>query len=318
MDSVLTSNYSNLEVVFVDNDSSDGSVEFVKELYGDDARVTIVQNRENLGWSEGNNVGIRVAKGEAIVLLSNDMEVDPNWLNEMMNALSSDPAIGVAQFNSLSMHDRETIDSAANFLDPFGYAYSYAVRDTMREAFFAEGMAMAVKREVVEKIGMLDEYYFMEYDDMDFSWRAHLGGYKVVFVPSATVYHARGGFVGATVMTRNPLNIATYTRNHLATLIKNYELRNLAYALPVVWYFDIAKVINYALKRNVRALAVLKGMFLAVKDFKILWSKRLQVQHRIRSVSDRTIKKSMTKFNMHAQRLFLNLQSKGKRLFLAE
>jgi len=318
LDSILKSNYSNLEVLFVDNHSVDGSVEFVKELHGDDPRVIVVQNKKNLGWSKGNNEGLRIAKGEIMVLLSNDMEVDANWLNEMVDVLCSDPVVGVAQFNSLSMHDRETLDSAGNFLDPFGYAYSYVLGGSLAEVFFAEGMAMAVKREVIEKIGMLDEYYFMEYDDMDFSWRARLRGYKVMFVPSAIVYHARGGFVGATVMTRNPLNIATYARNHLATLIKNYELGNLAKALPVVLFFDSAKVVNYALNRNVRALAVLKGLFMVVKDFKILWRKRLEVQYRIRKVPDSIIQKSMTRFNMHAQRLFLSLQARGKRLFLAE
>jgi len=316
--SILQSNYSNLEVIFVDNHSTDGSVEFVKDLYGRDPRVRVVQNRENMGWSKGNNEGMKVAKGEIIVLLSNDMEVDTNWLSEIVRVMNSDPTVGVAQFNSLSMHNREKLDSAGNFLDPFGYAYSYVARDSLTEVFFAEGMAMAVKRKVIKEIGMLDEYYFMEYDDMDFSWRARLRGYKVMFVTSAIVYHARGGFVGATVMTRNPLNVATYARNHLITLIKNYELRNLAKALPVVLFFDFAKVVNYAVNRNVRALAVWKGLFMILKDFKTVWWKRLEVQYKIRKVPDRVIKKSMTRFNMHAQRLFLSLQAQSKRLFLVE
>jgi len=317
LSSILESNYSNLEVVFVDNHSRDGSVEFVKRLCSDEDRVTILQNEENLGWSKGNNEGIRVAKGEIIVLLSNDMEVDADWLSEMVKVMNSNPDIGVAQFNSLSMYDRKALDSARNFLDPFGYSYSFAPRNSQEEVFFAEGMAMAIKREVITKIGMLDEYYFMEYDDMDFSWRARLKGYKVVFVPSAIVYHARGGFVGATVMTRNPFNITTYARNHLITLIKNYEFGNLAKALLVVLFLDFAKVINYAVNRNVRALAVLKGLSMVLSDFRIVWRKRLEVQYRIRKVPDKAIKRSMTRFNMHVQRLFLALQARGKRVFLA-
>ena len=86
------------------------------------------------------------------------------------------------------------------------------------------------RSEVIKKVGMFDDYFFMEYDDMDLSWRARLGGYKVFFVPTAIVYHARGGTVGATYFQRIN-NVTWYTRNHLVTLIKNYELKTLLKAV---------------------------------------------------------------------------------------
>ena len=317
--SILASNYPHdkLEIVFVDNGSTDGSIGFVKEMIGDTLRLKMIQNPINVGWSPANNQGMRVAKGEIIVCLSNDMEVDPNCVKEIVKIMKADKHIGVVQCNSLSLWDRRTSDSGMNYLDKFGYAYSYAPLEETFEVFFAEGMAFAIKREVIGKVGMLDDYYFMEYDDMDFSWRVRLAGYSVFFVPTAKVYHARGGTVGATYFQRVK-NVMWYTRNHLVTLIKNYELKNLLKLLPIVLAVEIMKILYLPLmKKNWKvAYAALRGIFYVLKDFRIIFQKRMEVQ-RMRKISDKEIMKFMHPFNPRLLRLFLILQAKGKRLVLS-
>ncbi len=143
------------------------------------------------------------------------------------------------------MWDRRTPDSGMNYLDRFGYSYSYASSKINYEVFFAEGMAFAIKREVINKVGVFDDYFFMEYDDMDLSWRARLGGYKVFFVPKAIVYHARGGTVGATYFQRIN-NVTWYTRNHLVTLIKNYEIETLLKLSPIILTVEMIKIVYLA------------------------------------------------------------------------
>lgn len=311
--SILNCSYPYIEVIVVDNGSVDGSVEFLEENY---SKIKVVKLDKNIGWSPANNEGIKVAKGDMIVCLSNDMKVHPEWLKEVTKIMGSNSKIGIVQCNSLSMWDRGTLDSSMNYLDKFGYSYGYVPYNRPQEVFFAEGMAFAVKKEVIKNIGMLDDYYFMEYDDMDYSWRARLAGYKVYFLPSAIVYHARGGTVGRTYFERIK-NVEWYTRNHLVTLIKNYQVRNLIKILPIVIAIEVLKILYLLIiKRNHRlAFAALKGIFQVVKDYRIILQKRKEVQ-RIRKISDEEVMKMMHPFRPELLYSFLVSQSKGNRFIM--
>ncbi|MCJ7770225.1 glycosyltransferase, partial [Candidatus Bathyarchaeota archaeon] len=204
-------------------------------------------------------------------------------------------------------------DSSMNYLDKFGYSYGYRPSENPQEVFFAEGMAFAVKREVVNRIGILDDYYFMEYDDMDYSWRARLAGYRVYFLPSAIVYHARGGTVGRTYFERVK-NLKWYTRNHLVTIIKNYEIRNLIKILPAVLIIETTKILYILfIKKNVKlSFAAMFGISEIIRDWKLIYVKRMNVK-KVRRVPDKTILKQMHPFVPRLFYSFLVEQSKGKR-----
>ncbi len=317
--SILASDYpqNKLEMIFVDNGSIDGSVEFVKDIFANDTRLKIIQNTENLGWSPANNQGMRISNGEIIVCVSNDMIVDTNWIKEIVKVMELNENIGIVQCNSISMWDRITPDSGMNYLDRFGYSYSYTSSKMNYEVFFAEGMAFAIKKEVIKKVGMFDEYFFMEYDDMDLSWRARLGGYKVFFVPAAIVYHARGGTVGATYFQRIN-NVKWYTRNHLVTLIKNYEIKTLLRLSPIILTVELIKIVYLAIfKKNLKiSYAALKGILQLAADRRIILQKRFETQS-FRAVSDKEILQIMHPFNPWLLRLFLTKQSRSERLVLS-
>jgi len=314
--SILGTDYprEKFEIVLVDNGSTDGSVGFAERLSTtlNRPQIKIKRNKRNAGWSPANNQGMEMAKGDVLVCLSNDMEVDPRWLKELALTIAKIPRIGIVQCNSFSMWDRRTSDSAMNYLDKLGYAYGYIPAKEPTEVFFAEGMAFAFTRKVIEEIGMLDDYYFMEYDDMDFSWRARLAGYRVFFAPSARVYHARGGTVGATYFDRLP-NITWYVRNHYVTLIKNYQLRNLLKVLPLSISIEAAKTVYFLLNGNAKtAIATIKGLLQALRDFKIILKKRKETQQ-VRKVPDTEVMKLMHPFNLRFLISFIASQSAGKR-----
>jgi GT2 family glycosyltransferase len=311
--SILNSNYPLFELIVVDNGSTDDSVEFLKKNYPE---VKVIQLGKNMGWSAANNEGIRMAKGDIIVCLSNDIEVDLNCLKEIVKFMESVPSIGIVQCNSISMWDRKTLDSSMNYLDKFGYCYGYAPTTKPQEVFFAEGMAFAVKREIIKNVGLLDDYYFMEYDDMDFCWRARLAGYRIFFLPSAVVYHARGGTVGKTYFQRIK-NVEWYTRNHIVTLIKNYEIKNLVKILPIVIIIEIAKILYlFIVKRNNKvAFAALKGLLQVVTDFKIVLKKRKYVQAS-RKISDEQLMRRMHPFMPQLIYSFIVFQAKGRRFII--
>ncbi|NJE55733.1 glycosyltransferase, partial [Thermococcus sp. 21S9] len=121
--SVLQSDYprDKMEIILVDNGSTDGSADFARSLLQkEQINFKIIENNENKGWSPANNQGARVATGEILLFLSNDMEVDKNWIKEIVKIFSLDPKAGVVQCNSISMWDRKTLDSGMNYLDRFG------------------------------------------------------------------------------------------------------------------------------------------------------------------------------------------------------
>ena len=244
------------------------------------------------------------------------MTVDSRWLSEIVKLMISHPRIGIVQCSSISMWDRVTFDSSMNYLDPLGYSYGYVPTDHPQEVFFAEGMAFALKRALLDEIGGLDDYYFMEYDDMDFSWRARLAGYSVYFLPSAIVYHARGGTVGRTYFER-PKNVELYTRNHIVTLMKNHKIKNLVKVLPPVLAIEIGKIFYLMLiTKNLKvAYAATRGVLEVLKDMRIVLTKRYEIR-RLRALSDRSVTSAMHRFNPGLLIPFLAMQAKGQRFIM--
>ena len=318
LDSVLNSDYpkERKEVILIDNGSKDGSVEFVSNKFGSNPRLKMIPNKENLGWAKAINKGMKMATGEIIACISNDVEVDREWLKEIIKVMNSNPKVGMIQCNSISVWDRKTPDSAMNYLDKFGFAYGYESNGKPMAVTFAEGLAWATRRCVIDEIGMLDENYFMEFDDQDFSWRTILAGYQVFFVPTAIVYHVRGGTQGRTFFQRLR-NSTWYTTNHIATLMKNHSVMTLLQTVPFVVTVDVGKAIYLSIKKKPAfSFAILKGFFFVLKDLKPILQKRWIIQHKVRRVSDKEVLKFMVPFNLKLLLSFLTSQSKGQRFIL--
>jgi GT2 family glycosyltransferase len=114
--SVFDANYPNFEVLFVDNASTDDSVEFVKRNFGQNLRLRTIRNERNFGFAEGNNIGIRNAKGKYIALLNSDTKVDPEWLEELVEVIEY-PGVGAVQSKLLAMDSPDLLDCAGGFID---------------------------------------------------------------------------------------------------------------------------------------------------------------------------------------------------------
>lgn len=119
--SLFKSKYPAFEVIVVDNASWDGSLELIEKIFSAEERLIIIRNTKNLYFAEGNNVGIRQARGEYIIILNNDTEVEPNWLIEFLKVLEKDKAIGAAQAKLLRMGTDNFYDCAGDYLGPLGF-----------------------------------------------------------------------------------------------------------------------------------------------------------------------------------------------------
>jgi hypothetical protein len=190
--SVFKINYPNLEIVVVDNGSIDGSLEMVK---ADFSRAHFIKNTVNLGFSTGNNVGIRFAlekMADFVLLLNSDTEVEPDFLSKLIKASMIDKTIGISS-PIVFKNKTKNIWFAGGSIDwlKMKSYHTNTIKDSVRpyESGFISGCAMLIKKDVFRECGLLDEDFFLYWEDVDFSVRAQKANFKTVVVPTSTVYH---------------------------------------------------------------------------------------------------------------------------------
>jgi len=220
LDSLFRQTYPQLEVILVDNNSTDESVPLVKERY---PQVRLIQLEQNLGLTGGINRGIQVARGEIIAPLNNDTEVALGWASALMEAVLGHPDAGIAASKMLLFDRRDTLHSAGDSYGVDGIPVNRGVWQKDEGQFDGDeyiwggcGGAVAYRRAMLDDIGLFDEDLFMYCEDVDLNWRAQLAGYGCVFTPGAIVYHhvsATGG---------GPIASFYTGRNTLWVLAKNY------------------------------------------------------------------------------------------------
>lgn len=300
--SVLEQNYPNFEIIFVDNASADGSVEFVKNMFSNDPRIKIIQNPTNLGASQARNIGIKKAKGKYIVFLDNDTQVTPNWLDELVNTMENNPSIGIAQSTLLKMNYQNTIQHSGQFMiDYCGWTWKFC-KDEAYENFLkkhrqpitifsAVTAAMIIRRNKIDEIGLFDPKFFIYFEDTDLSWRVWLRGYKVVSVPRSVVYHEGAGSIENEI-EKLPFTEYNYNKNCLRMIVKNYDLKHILTYLPTTCVCLFAKaLIQMARTKGKSMTALVKAFLWNIMETKDTIHERIKVQE-TRKVSDKFIIKN--------------------------
>ena len=228
LDSVLSQGFRDFEVFVVDNGSTDDSIDFLREGWGD--RIRIIPLPSNLGFAGGNNAGIRAAGGRWIVLLNNDTAVEPGWLSALAGAIGRHPEAGMFTPKILNYYRRDEIDNTGHLIYPDGLARGRhrLEKDDGRfdeegEAAWPSGCAGVYKREMLDQIGLLDETFFAYGEDVDLGLRARWAGWECYYVPDAVVYHK----YSATTGTYSPRKAFLVERNRNWILIKNFPLREI-------------------------------------------------------------------------------------------
>jgi len=237
--------FKDFEIILVDNGSSDDSAEWVRSHY---PLVKLLALKTNTGFSAGNNAGLGLARGEFIALLNNDTKVEPGWLEALYQCIRADERIAACDSMVLYYDQPGLIWSAGGIYTIAGSVSPrrYQQPDNgpgqgPQDVFIAVACAALYRKKVIQEIGFFDETYFNGYEDVDWSFRAHLFGYRIVNVPAARVYHK----VSSTQIHNSPGFVYNGQRNVSATFIKNMPGRlffkylplHLAYVLGSFWYF---------------------------------------------------------------------------------
>lgn len=190
-----------LEVILVDNASSDGSADAAVQRFGD--RVVLVRNTRNEGFARGNNIGFAHAKGAWYFLLNSDAVCDANAVEELMRFAADKPTVGQLACRVLQAERTNFFDSVGLLLYPDGICRARGWEekdlgqyDQAQEVIAPHGAACALRKEMLDRIGLFDEDFFCYLEDMDLGVRGQLAGWKCWYVPTARVLHRKSVSAG--------------------------------------------------------------------------------------------------------------------------
>lgn len=218
-----------IEIIIVDNGSSDNSVDFIKSNYPD---AKLIKNNRNTGFAFANNQAAEAAKGEYIAFLNNDTVVDSKWLIELLRPIFGDKEVVASGSKVLSV-DGSSLDFVGGMINfegkGFQIDYGIPVEKDIHQQYeflpFVNGGAMMINRKVFLEAGSFDQDFFAYYEDVDLGWRLWVLGYKVIFAPKSIVYHYHHGT--SKNFGEDKLRFLK-ERNALYSVFKNYDDENLA------------------------------------------------------------------------------------------
>ncbi len=245
--SLFETKFTPIEVIVVDNGSTDGSADLVAFRF---PSAKLIRLPRNEGYSVANNLGIRAARGEYLVLLNSDIEVNPEWLSILVKVAQQKPEVAFLQPKILFLEKGDTINSAGNEIHfaGFGICRGIGVRDLgqydrSEEIGYASGACVMVSRKALDEIGLLDEIFFAYGEDKDWGWRAKMMGYTSMYVPAARVYHKWSAVLGW-----SPKKMYYLELERLVSVLKNYAKRTFIILAPILLLVELAVLLHAAAK----------------------------------------------------------------------
>ena len=266
------------ETIVVDNGSSDGSVEYIRTHFSE---MTLVSLPENLGFTGGNIAGYAKASGNMVVLLNNDTEAHPSWLEEIHAASQAYPHAGSFASKMMYFDERGRVENCGFELGPMGVTVDLG-RDELdgpewsqpRKVFGACGGAVAYRRRMLEEIGFLDPEFVMIYEDVDLSFRAQLRGYECVYVPGAIVYHRYRVTIG-----KVPSRQVFYSQRNIEFVyLKNMPLALILRSLPQRLLYEVGAAIYFS-KQGIGS-AFFRAKLEVLKRLPSIVRKRSEIQRK--------------------------------------
>ncbi|MBU0612614.1 glycosyltransferase family 2 protein [Patescibacteria group bacterium] len=281
IDSVFKIDYSNYEVIIVDNGSTDESIHYIEKY----DNIKLIKNKKNLGFSQGKNIGIDHARGEFILSIDNDISLtDDQLLNKLLNIYSNEYAF--IQVPLLDSNSKVTNDYGIYF-SLYGLHWHKKTvsidkilnypEDTI-EIAGPTGAFMFFNKHVWDKIGGFDQSQLFHLDDIDIGPRAYLFGYKNMLYTKSFVYN-----LGSERSRESKIYLDYYKyqfSGHARSIIKNYNKFNLIFRFPIFVTFQILKTIKYAIKyREIRiAIAFFASISVFVRKLNNSFKQRAMLQ----------------------------------------
>ena len=230
----------------MDNCSSDNSHIECKKKF---ENIKLIENKQNLGYCEGNNIGLRAASGEFIMILNPDTTVTSNWMNELLEAYKKF-GDGLYQPKILSMSNIKKLGSAGNMINIFGFGFSRGRGELDKDQYgqiedvgYASGTCLFMSSKTFKEIGYLDKFLFAYHDDLEYGWRARELGIKSYYVPKSVIYHAE-----SFNFQWKPFKFYLLERNRYYCLLIHYSRKTFWKILPELLLIEFSVIIFYTSK----------------------------------------------------------------------
>lgn len=294
--SISKSTYKQLEVIVVDNGSTDNSLSTLKQIAKTlPFPLRLLLLKQNFGPAKARNLGVKVARGKFLGFLDNDTEVNPSWIFEVDKVFRHYPKIGSLQCKLLQFQDRKRFDYLGEYLSNLGFlvplvpfgAIDRGNHPPGQKILAAKSAGMFIRKSVFQRIGGFDEKYFIFLEETDLGWRVWLYGYEVATCPSSIVYHHFSSTKNLVSPNFNSHLVRFHgTKNYIYTLIKNLSPRFLLKILPIHLVLWLGFSLYLFLKGNFTpSLNIIKAIFWNILNLpKILSQRQIVQSHRL--VSD--------------------------------
>jgi GT2 family glycosyltransferase len=275
--------YPNVEVIMVDNGSTDGSREYVESAH---PWVRVHAIDRNVGYAPANNVGFRVATGEYLVVLNPDTEVEPGFVSELVAAIDQE-GVGLATSHICFFDDRDRVNACGNDIHLTGIGTCRGLGqpagafDAPARVASVSGCAFMIRRDVLERIGGFDDDYFTYVEDTDLSLRANLAGYRIAYAPRSIVYHKYA-------LRMTPQKFYFIERNRRLTLLKNFRWGTLVVLLPALVLTGLLMWTYAVIHGPSFVRAKLRAHAWIYRNWSLVMEKRRRTQA-LRKVGDREV-----------------------------
>ncbi len=242
---VMSTTWTNLDIIVADNGSSDDSISFLQQHY---PSIRLIFFKENYGFAKGYNEALKMVQADYYAILNSDVEVMPDWLQPMISLLEGNKEIAACQPKLLAFNNKKIFEyagAAGGWLDKYGYPFAKGrlfdiceedngQYDQCEPIFWASGAALFIRAPVFHEMAGFDEYFFAHQEEIDLCWRIQLAGYKIYSCPASVVYHVGGG----TLPKGNSLKTYLNFRNNKIMMSKNLPLSKKIWVIPVRNFLD--------------------------------------------------------------------------------
>ena len=255
LESLSETKYPNMEIIVVDNASTDGSPDWISLNF---PQVKLIENDQNYGYAGGCNRGAKTAEGEYLVFLNNDTIQDHHWLAGLVDFMNLNSNVAAVQPKILDFFERTKFDyagGAGGWLDILGFPFARGrvfleqerdngQYDKMRPIFWASGTAIMVRKSDFETAGGFDEIFFAHQEEIDLCWKFHLMGKEIWAIPNSTIYHKNAVTLPMFTRMKQYLN----HRNSYLMVLSNYSLPITLYLAPIRFALELVAAL-YAIVR---------------------------------------------------------------------
>lgn len=294
LDSIRNSSYRNFEVIIIDNNSQDNSVDLIRKKF---PQVKLIDYTTNLGFAEANNRAFLLAKGKYFFLLNPDTFIDKDSIKILVRTLEKNEEIAIGVPKLKFAYDPTTINNIGIVANKILYGWDRGFLekdkgqyDRQTEVIAGTGAALFFRKFLINQIGSFDKKYFMYYEDLDFGIRTLLAGYKILTIPGAVVYHKL-----IPEKRKEIFNQYYDHRNRLRTVLKNMSIKTLIWMVPISLLFDAKSISRYLYRAKFKWIFYrIRALLWNVLKIPDIYQERKKIQ-RIRVNSDEVILSKLVK-----------------------